>query len=661
MNRHKKFYSTLRDKMCGDDYDDYYEEEEDNFYDEEDLQYIVQAGAIPAQPVKVSATAGCSATQGASSKEVELTSGKDYNLCPDDLDYSLIITLLTEFKRKWGECASVQALKLDPALCDIVDAFREHNYDVDEAVAYMVSKLTEEQSRVGTQNLPQLSSPLPHPVNVGVPASTTTSTSTAGLKPGGRTLKLGKGSKSTDKPTINASEGVTKTMSTMASGAHRTGGISKLKKNKVQEIMPDPNKRDCTFVIAGHVDAGKSTTLGHLLLLLGRVSQSDVDRNERSARQLNKESFKYAWLLDQSEEERRRGVTIDSGSYCFETEHRRINILDAPGHKDYVLSMISSATQADAALLVVTVAPSEFEVGLSHGTKEHLFILKTLSVGRLIVAVNKMDAVDYSKDRYDHVVLELKRLLKQIRFKEEAIVGFCPVSGMRGTNLLTVDHAATPWYKGPSLVQLFDQCPLENRLLDAPLRLSLQDVQGARLFCKVESGRLSKASKVLLLPADVTVHVKTIVRPTTGELVTAAFAGDAVELDTDSSLVGLFPGCVGCLPTASIRCSTDFEARVQTFATLQSSILPGTSFTMVVHALTVPVKVLALVSKMDCRGNWSKGMVKCIPKATQAIIVFRAASKIALEPAEACRALGRFLLQQDGNTVAGGLVEKMML
>ncbi|ESL09015.1 elongation factor 1-alpha (EF-1-alpha) [Trypanosoma rangeli SC58] len=642
--------------MYGDDYDDYYEEEEDNFYDEEDLQYVVRAGAIPAQPVNVPATAGCSATQGVSSQKVELTSGEEHNLCPDDLDYSLITALLTEFKRKWGECAPVQTLKLNPALCDIVDAFREHNYDVDEAVAYTVSKLMEEQLRVGTQNPPHSPPPLPHSVNVGVPALTT-----AGPKPGGRTLKLGKGSKSTDKPTINASEEVTKTMSTMASGAHRTGGVSKLKKNEAKEIMPDPNKRDCTFVIAGHVDAGKSTTLGHLLLLLGKVSQSDVDRNERSARQLNKESFKYAWLLDQSEEERRRGVTIDSGSYCFETEHRRINILDAPGHKDYVLNMISSSTQADAALLVVTVAPSEFEVGLSHGTKEHLFILKTLSVGRLIVAVNKMDAVGYSKDRYDHVVSELKLLLKQIRFKEEAIVGFCPVSGMRGTNLLTVDHAVTPWYEGPSLVQLFDQCPLESRLLDAPLRLSLQDVQGARLFCKVESGRLSKASKVLLLPADVTVQVKTIMRPTTGELVTAAFAGDTVEIDTDSSLVGLFPGCVGCLPIASIRCSTDFEARVQTFATLQSSILPGTSFTMVVHALTVPVKVLVLVSKMDRRGNWSKGMVKCIQKATQAIIVFRAASKIALEPAEACRALGRFLLQQDGNTVAGGLVEKMML
>ncbi|RNF13856.1 Hsp70 subfamily B suppressor 1 [Trypanosoma conorhini] len=663
MNRHKKFYSTLGNQSYDDDYDDYYEEEEDDFYDEEELQYVVQAGAAPAQPGKVSPTAGCDATHGASSKTEELTSGAEHSLGPDDVDYALVTALLAEFKRKWGKCASAQAPAPDPALCDIVEALREHSYDVDEAVAHAVLKLMEERAEAGTQQPPPSPAPLPLPVNAGAPAPTATLTGTAGPKPGGRTLKLGKGGKTTGAPTVNKSEETKKAVSAAPNGAHGTSVTSRLKKDEVEASMPDPNKRDCTFVIAGHVDAGKSTTLGHLLLLLGRVSQSDVDRNEKSARQMNKESFKYAWLLDQSEEERRRGVTIDSGSYCFETEHRRINILDAPGHKDYVLSMISSATQADAALLVVTAVTSEFEVGLAHGTKEHLFILKTLSVGRLIVAVNKMDAVDYSRDRYDYVVRELKLLLKQLRFKEEAIVGFCPVSGMRGTNLLTVDHGATPWYEGPSLVQLFDQCPLESRLLDAPLRLSLQDVQvqAARLFCKVESGRLTKSSKVVFLPVDVKVQVKTIVKPTTGELVAAAFAGDAVEIDTDSSLVGLFPGCVGCLPTAPIRCSTDFEARVQTFATLQSSILPGTTFTMVVHALTVPVKVVALVAKMDRQGNWSKGMVKCIPKATQAIIVFRTASKIALEPAEACRALGRFLLQQDGNTVAGGLVEKMML
>ncbi|KAF5225544.1 putative elongation factor 1 alpha (ef1alpha) [Trypanosoma cruzi] len=664
MNRHKKFYSTLGDKLHDDYYDDdddYYDEGEEDDYGEEELQYVVRTGAIPAKPVKTSSTAGFTAPQEELLNNEELPLGEEQGRCSEDVDYPLITMLLAEFRKKWESCVTAQELKVEPKLCDIIEAIRDHNYDVDEAVTFTLRRVTVKSLDAGTQKSTNTPSSLQCSANACAPAPTPTLATAVEPKPGGRTLKLEKGGKNTEILPANKSNMVKETITKSASGARNTRNISELKKNAVQEIMPDPNKRDCTFVIAGHVDAGKSTTLGHLLLLLGKVSQSEIEKNEKNARQLNSGSFKYAWVLDQSEEERRRGVTIDAGSYCFETEHRRINILDAPGHKDYVLNMISSATQADAALLVVTAATSEFEVGLAHGTKEHLFILKTLSVGRLIVAVNKMDTVDYSKERYDYVVRELKFLLKQIRYKEEAVVGFCPVSGMQGTNILHVDREATPWYEGPSLVQLFDQCPLESRLLDAPLRLSLQDMQGSRLFCKVESGRLLKASKFVFLPSDVQVHVKTILKPTLDEFVNAAFAGDLVVIDTDSSLVGLSPGCVGCNLIDPIQCSTDFEARVQTFATLQSSILPGTTFTMVVHALTVPVKVMALVSKMNRQGTWSTGMVKCIPKVTQAIIVFRSAYKIALEPAEVCRALGRFVLQQDGNTVAGGLVEKMML
>nr|CCC93032.1 unnamed protein product [Trypanosoma congolense IL3000] len=325
--------------------------------------------------------------------------------------------------------------------------------------------------------------------------------------------------------------------------------------------------------------------------------------------------------------------------------------------------MTSSATQADAALLVVTAAFSEFEVGLAHGTKDHLVVLKILGIGHLVVAVNKMDTVGYSQERYDTVVRELKLLLKQFRFKDDAVVGFCPVSGMKGTNISKTDSASTPWYTGPPLLELLDRCPLESRFLDASLRLSVQDVQDSRIFCKVECGKLRKSDRLIFVPADVKVHVRTLERPTAGGLVEAAFAGDTVVIDTSSSLVGLYPGCVGCDAAGSdvTRCSTDFKARVQTYAALPRAILPGTRFTMVCHALTVEVQVLSLLAKMGQGGTWSTGMVKCISRSTQALIVFKAERKIPLEPAEVCRALGRFVLQQDGETVAGGLVEAVML
>ncbi|KEG11369.1 elongation factor 1-alpha (EF-1-alpha) [Trypanosoma grayi] len=655
MNRHKKFYNDLEDNLEDDYYDEdeYYDDEEADYYEEDELQYVVTNGAVPQQQQeKQSTQAASNGVSSASVGKTKTTSehlAEDNGVHPEDMDYALVVMLLPEFQHKWKELVTAENPGAELLPRCAVDALRECNYDVGEAVMFALRKSIEAQPVAGTPAPPPALSPQP---------SNSNETAAAAPVAGGRTLKLGQSNKASENVSTKDGEAPKPVTS---NGAEADAKLQRKKNNTVRELMPDPSKKDCTVVIAGHVDAGKSTTLGHLLLLLGKVSQADIDKNERNARQMKKESFKYAWLLDQSEEERRRGVTIDAGSYCFETDQRRIHVLDAPGHKDYVLSMISSATQADAALLVVTAATSEFEVGLAHGTKDHLLVLKTLGVGHLVVAVNKMDAVDFSQERYDFVVRELKFLLKQTRYKDDAVVGYCPVSGMRGTNISTIDHEATPWYDGPSLVQLLDKCPLESRLLDAPLRLSLQDVDGTKLYCKVESGHVRKADKVVFVPSDTKVVVKSIDKPTVGALVDVAFAGDTVEIETSSSLVGLRPGCIGCSSNALLRCSTDFQARVQTFNTLQKSILPGTVFTMVVHALTLQVQVIALVSKMDKQGAWSKGMVKCIPKATQALIVFRAPYKIALEEAEVCRALGRFVLQQDGDTVAGGLVERVML
>lgn len=204
-------------------------------------------------------------------------------------------------------------------------------------------------------------------------------------------------------------------------------------------------------------------------------------------------------------------------------------------------------------------------------------------------------------------------------------------------------------------------CPLESRLVSGPLRLSLQDVQDTTLYAKVESGKLFTGDNIQFVPCDVRILVKSIQRPTVSGPVLVAFAGETVEITSNSSLIGLYSGCVGCDPNALLRSSTDFEAQIQTFRTLAKSILPGSIFTIVVQALVVQVRVVTLISKMDAKtGNWSKGMVKCVPPAAQAMVLFRAETPVALEPATECRALGRFVLQQDGETVAGGLVTRVM-
>jgi len=160
-----------------------------------------------------------------------------------------------------------------------------------------------------------------------------------------------------------------------------------------------------SLVVVGHVDAGKSTLMGHLLYDLQVVSQKEMHAFEKESKDLGKASFKYAWVLDEHAEERSRGVTIDVGIKRFETPHRRVVLLDAPGHRDFVPHMITGAAQADSAFLVIPAAEGEFESSfLDHSqTREHAVLLHRLGMTRLVVVVNKMDSIDWSEARFEHV------------------------------------------------------------------------------------------------------------------------------------------------------------------------------------------------------------------------------------------------------------------
>lgn len=404
----------------------------------------------------------------------------------------------------------------------------------------------------------------------------------------------------------------------------------------------------CTLIITGHVDAGKSTLLGHMLLLLEEVPASPLVRAGSSCQ--------YAWILDQSEEERRRGVTIDSGTFSFQTDHRRIHVLDAPGHSEYLLNMVSSATQADVALLLLPATEGEFEVSLSHGTRNHLIVLRTLGVEHIIVAVNKMDVVQYSEERFHYVVEQLKVLLKELQIGESQIVGCCPVSGRDGTNLVALSDN-TPWYTGEPLVTLIDTCPLRWRSVEAPLRITVQDVQPNLLYVKVESGRLKRGTALSFFPNNIQVTAKTIIKASCRSNVADAIAGEQIEIIPRTTVTGLYPGSVGCDKKNLIKPSEEFEAYIQTFESLPAPLLPGTWFTLVAHALTVPVKVTALLAKYNPDGSVGRGMTKCIPASSSGKIRFRTETKVALEAEDFCPALRRFVLSQSGAVVAGGFVE----
>ncbi|MEM4831808.1 MAG: GTP-binding protein, partial [Sulfolobales archaeon] len=258
-----------------------------------------------------------------------------------------------------------------------------------------------------------------------------------------------------------------------------------------------PAKPHMNLVVIGHVDHGKSTLVGHMLLSLGAIDPKTAKEVEEAAKKAGKESEKYAWFLDRLKEERERGLTIALSFMKFETPKYYWTIIDAPGHRDFVKNMITGTSQADAALLVVSAKTGEFEAGMSPEgqTREHAILARTMGIENLIVAVTKMDITDppWSEARYKQVVEVMRKFLRTLGFKVDEIP-FVPVSGWLGDNIVT-PSSNMPWYKGPTLVQALDTSKEPPKPIDKPLRLPVQEVYsisgvGTVPVGRVETGRL---------------------------------------------------------------------------------------------------------------------------------------------------------------------------
>jgi peptide chain release factor subunit 3 len=273
------------------------------------------------------------------------------------------------------------------------------------------------------------------------------------------------------------------------------------------------------IVFIGHVDAGKSTLSGNILYLTDNVDKRTIERYEREAKELNRESWFLAFVMDTNEEERAKGITVEVGRANFETQKKRYTILDAPGHKNYVPNMIMGASQADVGILVISARRGEFETGFERGgqTREHAMLAKTLGVSYLIVVINKMDdrTVGWDKKRFDECVNKLRPFLKGCGYKIKKEVKFLPISGLQGHNVMVeVDTKICPWWKqcyssaennttAPTLFSLLDSLEMTERDPTAPVRVPVLDRyhdRGTIVMGKVESGTIRPGLKVTMMP-----------------------------------------------------------------------------------------------------------------------------------------------------------------
>jgi len=287
-------------------------------------------------------------------------------------------------------------------------------------------------------------------------------------------------------------------------------------------------KTHLSLVVCGHVDAGKSTTCGHLIFKQGGISEREMTKLQAMAEEKGKSSFGFAYYLDTCKEERERGVTIQCNTKEFFTDKYHYTIVDAPGHKDYIKNMITGSATADVGLLLVPAEKGGFEaaiakadpkLGVEEGqTRQHARLLYLLGVEQLIVGVNKMDACNWDEGRFTEIKEEFVKMLQMIGFKPKK-VPFIPYSGFHGDNLVVKSDKA-PWYKGwtanlgpKQVVNGFTLVEALNNFIqppsrepDKPLRLPISNIYNIKgvgqIICgTVEQGTIRPGDVIGIAPA----------------------------------------------------------------------------------------------------------------------------------------------------------------
>jgi len=427
-------------------------------------------------------------------------------------------------------------------------------------------------------------------------------------------------------------------------------------------------KEMVNLVVVGHVDSGKSTLMGHLLFKLGNVSQKMMHKHEKESRKVGKQSFMYAWVLDETDEERERGITMDVGQNKFETAKKLVTLLDAPGHRDFIPNMISGAYQADVGVLVVNATTGEFEAGFEAGgqTREHALLVRSLGVSQLVVAVNKLDTVEWSEERFEAIQAKLRPFLtRQAGFRESDLT-FLPCSGLTGENLTTSssEEALAGWYRGPSLVEAIDALKPPERAINQPFRLSIADIYkgqaaGFSVAGRVEGGFVTMGDKVLVSPLNEVAVVKSVVVDQVAGW--TGFAGDHVTVGlVGPDMAAITAGMVLSDPASPVTVTARFRARVVVF-NIDVPITKGYPVVMHYGCVSEQATVKRLVSLLHkTTGEVVKARPRVLAGNCSAVVEVAVARPVPIELYRTNRELGRFMLRTGGHTIAAGMVTELL-
>ncbi|MBU0635814.1 translation elongation factor EF-1 subunit alpha [Candidatus Micrarchaeota archaeon] len=416
------------------------------------------------------------------------------------------------------------------------------------------------------------------------------------------------------------------------------------------------DKPHLNLIFIGHVDHGKSTTVGRLLYDTGSLAEQDYRKLKEEAESRGKGSFAFAYAMDRLKEERERGLTIDVAYKKFKGKKNDFTIIDAPGHKDFVKNMITGTSQADAAVLIIAA-----KEGIQPQTKEHAFLSQVMGIKQLIVAINKMDEINFDEKKYNELQGELTKLLQGVGYKIDGIQ-FLPISAFLGDNVAKKSDKLT-WFKGPTLVDACDALIAPKPPTDKPLRLPIQDVytiKGVGLVPvgRVETGILKPNDEVVIMPTGIKTQVKDIEMH--HEKLPQAVPGDNIGfnirgVDKKDVSRGDVVGPAKDPPTVA----KDFTAQIVVL-NHPSAIAVGYTPVFHIHTKQLSCTFTELQKKLDPKTGQSKeDNPKFLKAGDAAIVKITPTQPVSLEEFKQFPQLGRFAIRDMGQTVAAGIVLKI--
>lgn len=426
-----------------------------------------------------------------------------------------------------------------------------------------------------------------------------------------------------------------------------------------------------SFVVIGHVDAGKSTLMGRILYDYGIVDSKTVDKLVKESERIGKGSFALAWIMDQTSEERTRGVTIDICATDFETDNVRFTAIDAPGHKDFVPQMIGGVSKADIALLVVDSIEGEFESGFSLDgqTKEHTILAKNLGILKIVIAVNKLDKINWNQARFEFIKLEMTKFLtsEDVGFDLEQIE-VIPISGLSGNNVVKRDDSIEEfkWYEGPTLGSYLENVKLatENtatQLIEEDFLLSVHDSYRdsglIKVTGKIISGIIQAGETIIVSPTQEVLQVQSIKASTKpvdfaikGELVTLSFK--ASQLSNDQIEAFRVGDSISKI-NSPIKTVKKIQVELHLF-NIKKPLLVGTPFIMFRNNCQVPARITELVEIVG--GKKKKKLLHLVSKQVAIVNIEIENTSISLTKYEDNKILGRVVIRREGVTIGAGKV-----